>query len=204
MQQLWKINKELIEVFDEICENEGELTPELETRLGITRENTSKIFYEVDKMSKLAKSESFVIEEEMKRLNTMLLQRTKFITMVDKTILPIVEKFGVIDEKSKAKHKPKIIPFELGKAVVSYREAVDVDDVDEICDIPKELEHYAKIAVTVKNLNVEEAKELISEFDKENISTKISLSKKDIKEAIDEGSKFLFASIKINSGLSWK
>jgi hypothetical protein len=203
MQQLWKINQNLIEVFDEIYENEGELTPELEQKLNITRENTSDIFYQVDKMYKIASSECTIIEDEVKRLNAMLLQRAKFMDMIDKTIHPIVERFGVEDEKSKAKNKPKFIPFDLGKAVVSYTQAVDIDDFD-IDTIPEELEHYAKVSVTIKGLPLDEAEELISEFDKNNVSTKVSISKDRIKEAIEEGCEFMFANIKINSNLKWK
>jgi hypothetical protein len=201
MIQIWNIEQHLQEVFNEIEENEGDLTPELEEKLMITRENMSDKLYQIDKMRKIASKDLDMIKDEQLRLAEMVDKRIRFIENIDTIITTTVERFGGTDEKSKAKHKPKVIPFDLGEAKVSYTEAVELDEFDkDYC--PEELEDYATGTVTIKNRTVSQAKVLQNKYDECEI--KINISKSDVKKAIENGEEFESARIKINKKIAWK
>jgi recombinational DNA repair ATPase RecF len=201
MLQIWNIEQPLQEVFNEIEENEGDLTPELEEKLMITRENMSDKLYQIDKMRKIASKDLDMIKDEQLRLAEMVDKRIRFIENIDTIITTTVERFGGTDEKSKAKHKPKVISFDLGEAKVSYSEAVELDEFDkDYC--PEELEDYAIGTVTIKNRTVSQAKVLQNKYDECEI--KISISKSDVKKAIENGEEFESARIKVNKKIAWK
>jgi hypothetical protein len=201
MLQIWNIEQPLQEVFNEIEENEGDLTPELEEKLMITRENMSDKLYQIDKMRKIASKDLDMIKDEQLRLAEMVDKRIRFIENIDTIITTTVERFGGTDEKSKAKHKPKVIPFDLGEAKVSYTEAVELDEFDkDYC--PEKLEDYATGTVTIKNRTVSQPKVLQNKYDECEI--KINISKSDVKKAIENGEEFESARIKVNKKIAWK
>ena len=67
---IFEIEQDLLSIFDEIEENEGELTPELEEKLAITQENFKNKVESYINLIKIKDGEINTISEEINRLET--------------------------------------------------------------------------------------------------------------------------------------
>lgn len=195
---IWKIEETLSETLTEIELNGGELTPELEKSLDIGRENLAEKLYQLDKMNKIAVADLDAIAKEMNRLNELATVRANFIQNLEKVVTHVVEKFGVKDEKSKAKHLPVFIPFDLGEVRLTKTESVEINALDNL----SELDPYLNASVTINNLKRDSLKETLKLYP--NAKSKIEYSKTQIKEALEKGVELKHARIITNSKLKWK
>lgn len=125
---LYFIEQELLDIFDTLEENGGELTPEIEERLSIAQEDfKDKIENYTHVISKYNADINF-IKAEQKRLKELADAKAKVVERLSKIMIEAIDKFG--DEKPKS--KAKFVDF--GTGVVSIRNSKAVQLNEDVLD----------------------------------------------------------------------
>ena len=122
---IFEIQQDLLSVFDEIEENEGELTPELEEKLEVTQENFRNKVESYINLIKIKEGEINTISKEIDRLEKLADSKTRLQLKLQKIILDAVNKFGDVS-KSGAKF------FDYGTGKVSIRKTQVVKTNDDL------------------------------------------------------------------------
>ena len=225
---IWEIKQELLSIFDELEENGGELTEELEQQLAISQEDFRSKVEDYTNVIKSIKADIAAIDEETKRLTALKKSKNALIERLSKVIIDAVEMFG---ETTKA--GGKFFDYGTGKISIRNSQAVEIDEdkvnaiVDEISaaisseaidkntgivlDNPKEVtkEDIANTIVeisfkqTIKDLLCGEGFNLIKEIFMYNNGTNISskIDKNKIKTEIKGNSDISIAKLKTNKNL---
>ena len=130
---IWKIQQELLSIFDELEENGGELTKELEQQLAISQEDFRSKVENYTNVIKSVKADIAAIDEETKRLATLKKSKNALIDRLSKVIINAVEMFG-----ETTKTGGKFFDYGTGKISVRNSQKVVLDD-DKIEAISGEL-----------------------------------------------------------------
>lgn len=119
---LFKIEREYIDIINEVEALEGELTTELEYKLKINESQLQQ--KSIAYLSVIKESETFVlaIDEEIKRLQSLKKRKVKTIDRLKESLLNAVKLFGDLD-------------FGLTKFGTRKSESIEVKDVNQL---PKE------------------------------------------------------------------
>lgn len=161
---IFEIEQDLLSIFDEIEENEGELTPELEEKLKVTQENFKNKVESYINIIKIKQGEINTISAEIERLNKIAESKNKLANRLNKIIIQAVNKFGDVS-KSGAKF------FDYGTGKISVKKTQVVDTNDALIEyVGKELEHRLHCRWEENQLNVLgpiTKKELIDYLDSE-------------------------------------
>lgn len=123
MSNIFKIQQELLDIFDELEDNCGELTPELEEKLAITQEEFKN---KVEDYSYVIKSLDYdlkAIKEEQARLKALYDKKEKTINKLKQIIIEAIDAFG--DTK---KSGVKYLDYGTGEVSVRKSEAVEIND----------------------------------------------------------------------------
>lgn len=145
---IFEIEQDLLSVFDEIEENEGELTPELEEKLAVTQENFKNKVESYINLIKIKQGEINTISAEIERLNKIAESKNKLANRLNKIIIQAVNKFGDVS-KSGAKF------FDYGTGKVSIRKTQIVDTNDELIKfIGNDLSRELNVRKETNQLNV--------------------------------------------------
>lgn len=154
---LYFIEQELLDIFDTLEENGGELTPELEERLSIAQEDfKDKIENYTHVISKYNADINF-IKAEQKRLKELADAKAKVVERLSKIMIDAIDKFG--DEKPKS--KAKFVDFGTGVVSVRNSKAVQLDDdtlerVDNALEIMLKDLHLTNGLDVIDKLNTDE------------------------------------------------
>lgn len=122
---IFEIEQDLLSIFDEIEENGGELTAELEEKLEVTQENFKNKVESYVNLIRIKEGELYTISQEINRLEALQDTKERLITRLQKIILQAVNKFG--DTTSKGSKF-----FDYGTGKVSIRKTQIVDTNDEL------------------------------------------------------------------------
>ena len=130
---IFEIEQDLLSIFDEIEENGGELTSELEEKLEITQENfKNKVESYLNVKGDLKSSVAIRMnddlanhmkEEEINRLKALQDTKERLIARLQKIILQAVNKFGDTTPKGS-----KFFDYGTGKVSVRKTQIVDTND----------------------------------------------------------------------------
>lgn len=124
MSNLYFIEQELLDIFDTLEENGGEITPELEERLSIAQGDfKDKIENYTHVISKYNADINF-IKAEQKRLKELADAKAKVVERLSKIMIDAIDKFG--DEKPKS--KVKFVDFGTGVVSIRNSKAVQLND----------------------------------------------------------------------------
>lgn len=130
---IWKIQQELISIFDELEENGGELTEELEQQLAISQEDFRSKVESYTNVIKSVKADIAAIDEETKRLAALKKSKNALVDRLSKVIINAVETFG-----ETTKTGGKFFDYGTGKISVRNSQKVVLND-DKIEAISGEL-----------------------------------------------------------------
>jgi hypothetical protein len=122
MSSIFDIQQALISVFSEIEENEGELTPELEEKLGITQEEFRSKVEAYINVIKTAKNDIELCKQESKRLRERQKVKENIIDRLSKIIIAAVEQFG-----DTSKQGTKFLDYGTGRISVKNTESVELN-----------------------------------------------------------------------------
>ena len=120
---IYNIEQELIAIFDEIEENGGEITPELEKELAIKQDEFKEKVENYTKVIKLLEQDINSRKEEKKRLTDLATSKQKIIDRLTKVIIEAVNNFG-----ETRKTGVKYLDYGTGSVSIRTTKSVYVDD----------------------------------------------------------------------------
>lgn len=120
---IWSIKQNLLSIFDELEENGGELTPELEEELKITQESFKEKIKDYTNVIKSLSADLKAIKEEIKRLKDFYDRKDKTIDKLKKIIIEAIEEFGDTN-----KNGVRYIDYGSGQVSIRKSTAVEVDE----------------------------------------------------------------------------
>lgn len=123
MSNIFNIQNELLAIFDELEENGGELTPELEEQLNISKEEFRDKIKSYSDVVKMLENDITDIKEEKARLSDLQKSKEKSIERLKKIMVESIEMFG-----DTTKSGSKFIDFGTGKVSVRQTQAVEVEE----------------------------------------------------------------------------
>lgn len=123
MANIYQISQDLLTIFQELEENGGELTPELEQELNITQESLYDKIKSYVSVIHHYEDDLDAIKRETTRLSNLKKSKEKIIERLKSVVLKAVEDFG--DEN---KNGVKSIDFGTGKVSTRKSEAVELYD----------------------------------------------------------------------------
>lgn len=145
---IFEIEQDLLSIFDEIEENGGELTAELEEKLEITQGNFKNKVESYVNLIRIKEGELYTISQEINRLKALQDTKERLITRLQKIILQAVNKFGDTTPKGSKF-------FDYGTGKVSVRKTQIVDTNDELIKfIGSSLSHELSVRKEDNQLNV--------------------------------------------------
>lgn len=123
MSNIFNIKQELLAIFDELEENEGELTPELEEQLNIKQEEFRDKIKSYSNVVKMLENDIVDIKAEKARLNDLQKSKEKTIERLKKIMIDAVELFG-----DTTKSGGKYLDFGTGKVSIRNTQVVEVEE----------------------------------------------------------------------------
>lgn len=123
MSNIFQIKQELLAIFDELEENGGELTPELEEQLNITQEEFRDKIKSYSNVVKMLENDIIGIKEEKARLSDLQKSKEKTIERLKKIMIDAVELFG-----DTTKSGSKYLDFGTGKVSIRNTQVVEVEE----------------------------------------------------------------------------
>lgn len=130
---IWEIQQDLLAIFDELEENGGELTEELEEKLAISQENFKSKVEGYVNVIKQIKSDIAAIDQESKRLAELKKSKNAVIERLTKVLVPAIQNFGDVSKSGSA-----FVDYGTGKVSIRSTQKVELDD-DKIEAISCEL-----------------------------------------------------------------
>lgn len=125
---IWQIQQDLLAIFDELEENGGELTEELEEQLAISQENFRSKVESYTNVIKSVKADIAAIDQESKRLAELKKSKTAIVDRLSKVIIEAVDRFG-----DTAKNGGKFFDYGTGKVSIRNSQKVELDDDKAKC-----------------------------------------------------------------------
>lgn len=123
MSNIFNIKQELLAIFDELEENGGELTPELEEQLNITQEEFRDKIKSYSNVVKMLENDIIDIKAEKARLNDLQKSKEKTIERLKKIMIDAVELFG-----DTTKSGSKYLDYGTGKVSIRNTQIVEVEE----------------------------------------------------------------------------
>ena len=123
MANIYNIQQSLFSIFDELEENGGELTPELEEQLNITQEQFKSKIKDYSNVIKMLESDIVAIKEEKARLSDLQKSKEKNIERLKKIMVEAIENFG-----DTTKAGGKYVDYGTGKVSVRNSQAIEVEE----------------------------------------------------------------------------
>ena len=123
MANIYNIQQSLFSIFDELEENGGELTPELEEQLNITQEQFKSKIKDYSNVIKMLESDIVAIKEEKARLSDLQKSKEKNIERLKKIMVEAIENFG-----DTTKAGGKYVDYGTCKVSVRNSQAIEVEE----------------------------------------------------------------------------
>lgn len=120
---IWQIQQDLLAVFNELEENGGELTEELEEKLAISKENFKTKVEGYVNVIKQVKSDIAAIDQESKRLAELKKSKNAVIERLTKVLVPAIQNFGDVSKSGSA-----FVDYGTGKVSIRNTQKVELDD----------------------------------------------------------------------------
>lgn len=140
---IFQISQELLDIFQELENNDGELTEELESRLTIVQANFKEKVKSYTDIIKYTNGEIDIIDKEVARLKKLKESKQKAIARLENVIIRAISMFG-----ETTKSGGKFVDFGTGKVSVRNTEKVEVDDEFAEDAVNKFMEQIREIAFT--------------------------------------------------------
>ena len=120
---IYQIEQDLIAIFDEIEENGGEITPELEKELLITQDAFESKIKGYVHVIKQVESDSELVDKEIKRLQALKKSKANCIKRLKQVIAFAIDQFGDTNKSGN-----KYYDFGTDKITVRTTQSVEVDE----------------------------------------------------------------------------
>lgn len=177
---IFEIEKELLDVANELEENGGELTPELEEKMKITQDTFKTKVQGYINVIKQLKSDIRLVDDEINRLTQMADQKSKTVQRLTDILIIAINQFGELN-----KNNVKFVDYGTGKVSVRKTKAVEVNE-ELVNSTAKDLQNtitYLKETNqihVVNGINMNVSPELKHELDDVKASFTVDIPLKDI------------------------
>lgn len=120
---IWQIQQDLLDIFNELEENCGELTEELEQQLAISQEDFRSKVENYTNVIKSVKADIAAIDQETKRLAELKKSKIAIVDRLSKVIIEAVDRFG-----ETTKNGGKFFDYGTGKVSIRNSQKVELDE----------------------------------------------------------------------------
>jgi len=166
---IFDIQQDLYSIFQEIEENDGELTEELEEKLGITQEEFRSKVEAYINVIKTAKNDIELCKQESKRLRERQKVKENIIDRLSKIIIAAVEQFG-----DTSKTGTKFLDYGTGRISIKNTEAVELNLLNgQICNDAIAALRYKFENKILEGYNSVDCKEIVTDIIKTSRSNEI-------------------------------
>ena len=171
---IYQIQQDLLAIFDELEENGGELTPELEEELSITQEDfKNKVESYTDAIKNL-EADMAAIKVEQARLKTLYERKEKTANKLKEIIINAVNEFG--DTK---KSGVKYLDYGTGEVSVRKTQAVSVND-SLVKEIELRLANEAQYNKEINQLDVCDHIDILGLATDYNMGNKVEVTENEL------------------------
>lgn len=122
---LYQIEQDLLELYAQVEENGGEITPEIEERLNITQENFTNKLENYTKFVKVLEGDIALMDSEIERINKLKQTKQNLVNRLELSMLNALKLFGNKDPKK------DIWRFDLITFKLSTRQSQSIEILDE-------------------------------------------------------------------------
>lgn len=143
MSNIFQISQDLLAVFQELEDNGGELTDELEAKLTVSQADFKTKIKSYTDVIKYTEGDIKLIDEEISRLKELKESKKKAIARLEKIVIWVIGMFGEANKSGN-----KFVDFGTGKVSVRNTEKVEVDDEFAEDAVNKFMEQIREIAFT--------------------------------------------------------
>ena len=123
MASIYNIQQELFDIFEQIEENDGELTPELEEKLKISQDEFKDKINSYICVIRQLENDLNAIKEEKVRLDAIKKSKEKTIERLKQVMVEAIQMFG-----DTSKSGTKFIDYGIGKVSLRKSESIELDD----------------------------------------------------------------------------
>ena len=123
MASIYNIQQDLLEIFDQIEANDGEITPELEEQLRISQDEFEDKIRSYTGVIHQLECDLGAIKDEKARLDAIKKSKEKTIERLKQIMLEAIQMFG-----DTSKSGTKFIDYGTGKVSLRKSESVELDD----------------------------------------------------------------------------
>lgn len=122
---LYQIEQDLLELYAQVEENGGEITPEIEERLNITQENFTNKLENYTRFVKVLEGDVVLMDSEIERINKLKQTKQNLVNRLELSMLNALKLFGNKDPKK------DIWRFDLITFKLSTRQSQSIEILDE-------------------------------------------------------------------------
>ena len=123
MVSIYNIQQNLLDIFNQIEENYGEITPELEEQLNISKDEFEDKIKSYTCVIHQLESDLCAIKEEKARLDSIKKSKEKTIESLKRIMVEAIQLFG-----NTSKSGTKFIDYGTGKVSLRKSESIEIDD----------------------------------------------------------------------------
>lgn len=123
MASIYNIQQNLLDIFNQIEENCGEITPELEEQLNISKDEFEDKIKSYTCVIHQLESDLCAIKEEKARLDAIKKSKEKTIESLKRIMVEAIQLFG-----NTSKSGTKFIDYGTGKVSLRKSESIEIDD----------------------------------------------------------------------------
>ena len=123
MSNIYNIQKDLLNLFETIEENEGEITPEIEEQLTIKQEEFKNKIKDYSSVVNRLELDIKGIKEEKVRLNDLQKSKEHTISKLKDIMVVAINQFG-----DTSKSGSKFVDYGTGKASIRKSDSIDIDE----------------------------------------------------------------------------
>ena len=122
---LYQIEQDLLDLYAQVEENNGEITPEIEERLNITQENFTNKLENYTRFVKVLEGDIALMDSEIERISKLKQTKQNLVNRLELSMLNALKLFGNKDPKK------DIWRFDLITFKLSTRQSQSVEILDE-------------------------------------------------------------------------
>ena len=123
MASIYNIQQELFDIFNQIEENDGEVTPELEEKLKISQDEFKDKINSYTCVIRQLECDLCAIKDEKARLDAIKKSKEKTIDRLKQVMIEAIQTFG-----DTSKSGTKFIDYGTGKVSIRKSESIELDD----------------------------------------------------------------------------
>ena len=143
---LYQIEQDLLELYAQVEENGGEITPEIEEKLKITQENFTNKLENYTKFVKVLEGDIALMDSEIERINKLKQTRQNLVNRLELSMLNALKLFGNKDPK-KDIWRFDLITFKLSTRQSQSVEILDEEDIADRFKVTKTTESISKTLI---------------------------------------------------------